>query len=171
MVFKSFAGSLPATWKHRGNIFVPELRKLRKCDKGELLYLRIARNRICPLAEIWYRSGMEAATAVETLFALGQATRLDTFRLLVRNGPNGIAAGNIADQLRVPRNTLSNHLAILTKAGLIASKREGTKVIYRANLSRLAELTAFLMDGCCDAQPEKCEPEFSNIVNLRGPSE
>ena len=110
---------------------------------------------------------MESAEAVSVLAALGQATRLDTFRLLVRLSSDGMAASEIAEALSVPRNTMSSHLAILARAQLVTSQRFGTKIIYRADLSCLKRLTAFLLEGCCGDQPELCAPMFSDILGAK----
>lgn len=107
---------------------------------------------------------METKEAVVILSALGQSTRLDTFRLLVRSGTDGMPAGEIAAGMGVPRNTMSAHLAVLARAGLISSERVGTRILYRPHLSCLASLTAFLVQGCCNGEVEKCEPLLSEIM-------
>jgi DNA-binding transcriptional ArsR family regulator len=101
------------------------------------------------------------------LSALGQFTRLQAFHLLVRAGPDGMIASEVAEQLAVPRNTMSAHFSILTNAGLVSAERSSRQVIYRANLPQLARLTASLVEGCCSGQPELCEPEISKIRDLR----
>ena len=68
---------------------------------------------------------MEISTAVGALGALAQESRLKVFRLLVRSGPDGVAAGDIARKLAVPHNTMSSHLAILTRAHLVSARKEG----------------------------------------------
>ena len=73
---------------------------------------------------------MEIIEAVEALGALGQESRLRVFRLLVRAGPEGVPAGEIAEQLRVPANRMSSHLAVLSRAGLVSSRKQGRSVIY-----------------------------------------
>ena len=113
---------------------------------------------------------MESTEAVLILAALGQRTRLDTFRLLVKAGQDGMAASDIAASMGVPRNTMSSHLAILARAGLVQSTRIGTQITYRPDLSRLTGLTAFLVEGCCGGQPEQCEPGLSELRHLT-PSE
>ena len=74
---------------------------------------------------------MDETHAVNALSALAQASRLQVFRLLVRNGPDGLAAGDIAYKLAISHNTLSTHLAILTRAGLLSSTCFGRSIVYR----------------------------------------
>jgi ArsR family transcriptional regulator, arsenate/arsenite/antimonite-responsive transcriptional repressor len=106
---------------------------------------------------------MQSDEAVSALAALGQSTRLATFRLLVEAGPGGLRASEIADKLAVPRNTMSAHLKILTAAGLIQSQRASREIIYRSDLSRLAILTSFLVEGCCGGRDDLCKPEIDRI--------
>lgn len=82
------------------------------------------------------------------LAALGQSTRLDAFELLLRSGEDGLAAGEVAQRLAVPQNTMSTHLATLARAGLIRSERRSRNIIYRADGNRLLALTSFLRDDC-----------------------
>lgn len=109
---------------------------------------------------------MDNDDAVSILAGLGQPTRLDAFRLLVRAGGEGMAAGDIAAALSVPRNTMSAHLGILTRAGLIKSERVSTRIFYRIDFERLTELVSFLMEGCCGGNPEFCEPSISHLRAL-----
>ncbi|MCE7798177.1 metalloregulator ArsR/SmtB family transcription factor [Sphingobium sufflavum] len=110
---------------------------------------------------------METEQAVLILAALGQPTRLEVFRLLVRTD-KPIAAGDVAAALNIPRNTMSSHLAVLSRAALIRGVRSGKNIFYSANLTRLRALTAYLVDGCCADQPGLCDPELSEIKNLSG---
>ena len=80
---------------------------------------------------------MDATKAIDALSALSQITRLETFRLLVKHEPAGLPAGEVARLLGVPQNTMSAHLAVLTRAGLTMSDRHGRSIIYRANLNGL----------------------------------
>ena len=107
---------------------------------------------------------MDSQTAILALGALAQATRLDTFRLLVRHEPNGLPAGEIARQLDVPQNTMSAHLATLARAGLVRSERRSRSIIYRADLGRLRELTLFLVKDCCEGRPELCGPLIADLT-------
>lgn len=101
---------------------------------------------------------MESKAAVTMLSALGHEGRLAIFRLLVRAGPAGLAAGRIARTLGVPPNSLSANLNVLSHAALIASRREGRSVIYSADYAAMSGLLGFLMADCCDGAPEICGP-------------
>jgi len=106
---------------------------------------------------------MENELAITALSALAQGTRLDTFRLLVRHEPDGLAAGEIARQLDVPQNTMSAHLGILTRAGLVRSERHSRSIIYRADLDGLRALTLFLLKDCCGGNPQVCAPLIAEL--------
>jgi len=101
---------------------------------------------------------MEIPSAVTALSALAHEGRLEVFRRLVRAGPEGLAAGEIARATGALPNTLSNNLSILAGAGLVASRREGRSIIYTAAYERMGALLAFLMEDCCGGQPEICAP-------------
>ncbi len=92
---------------------------------------------------------MENKTAIGALAALAQETRLDVFRLLVRAGPEGLAAGDVGDSLGIPSATLSFHLKELKNAGLIDCERLGRSRIYRAAFARVNALIRFLTENCC----------------------
>ncbi|WP_171005275.1 metalloregulator ArsR/SmtB family transcription factor [Sphingopyxis sp. 2PD] len=92
---------------------------------------------------------MESETVVRALGALAQEHRLALFRLLVQAGPEGLAAGAIAEALGVPASSLSFHLAQLTNAGLIAQRRDGRSLIYSADYGAMTALLGFLMENCC----------------------
>jgi DNA-binding transcriptional ArsR family regulator len=94
--------------------------------------------------------------AISALAALAQPTRLAIFRLLVKHEPVGITAGVIADTIGAPHNTLSSHLAILVRAGLLRSSREGRTIIYRSDVEGIRSVIAFLVNDCCDGHPELC---------------
>jgi DNA-binding transcriptional ArsR family regulator len=98
------------------------------------------------------------------LSALAQTTRLQAFRLLVRFEPEGLPAGEIARELNVPQNTLSSHLAILAKADLVTSTRQGTTITYRANLAHLATVVSFLLKDCCAGRSEICAPLIADLA-------
>ncbi len=107
---------------------------------------------------------MEAVNAIAALGALAQGTRLDVFRLLVRHEPDGLAAGEIARQLDVPQNTMSAHLAVLSRAGLVRSERRSRSIIYRADLDGLRALTLFLVKDCCAGSPDLCAPLVAELT-------
>jgi DNA-binding transcriptional ArsR family regulator len=95
--------------------------------------------------------------AIQAFAALAQKTRFDVFRLLVKHEPEGMPAGEIARQLGVAHNTLSAHLAGLTRAGLTHAERHSRSITYRADLALIQRLAAFLVEDCCGVQ-EACEP-------------
>lgn len=92
------------------------------------------------------------------LSALGQEARLAIFRLLMKAGPDGVAAGEIARRLNVLPNSLSANLNVLSHASLITSRREGRSIIYAADYAAMSGLLGFLMEDCCDGAPEVCAP-------------
>ena len=99
---------------------------------------------------------MSEATAA--LGALAQDSRLAVFRLLVQRGPRGLAAGDIAERLRIPAPTLSFHLAQLGHASLVRSRREGRSIIYAADYEGMQRLMAFLTEHCCREDAGACAP-------------
>ncbi|WP_312572115.1 metalloregulator ArsR/SmtB family transcription factor [Brevundimonas sp.] len=107
---------------------------------------------------------MESEPAILALAALAQSTRLDAFRLLVRHEPDGMAAGDIADTLAVPANTMSAHLGVLSRSGLIRSTRRSRSIIYRADLDRLRELVLFLLKDCCEGRADLCQPLLAELA-------
>ncbi|WP_442579240.1 ArsR/SmtB family transcription factor [Mesorhizobium sp. ASY16-5R] len=106
---------------------------------------------------------MESQKAILALAALAQATRLDVFRLLMEHEPDGLPAGEIARHLAVPHNTMSTHLAVLSRAGLIEAERQSRSIIYRAKLDAVRDLTGFLVKDCCGGHPEICAPLVAEL--------
>lgn len=106
---------------------------------------------------------MEKEHAIEVFASLAQETRLDAFRLLVRHAPEGLPAGEVARALQVPHNTLSTHLGILARAGLIESNRQSRSIVYRAKLQTVQDLAAYLLKDCCDGLQEVCEPLIADL--------
>jgi DNA-binding transcriptional ArsR family regulator len=100
---------------------------------------------------------MEIDTAVQSLAALAQETRLAIFRLLVEAGPEGKNAGAIAEALGIPAATLSFHVANLARAGLVTSRQESRFIFYAANFEGMDDLIAYLTDNCC--QGGQCLPK------------
>ena len=107
---------------------------------------------------------MDLESTVAALSALAQPTRLEAFRLLVRNGPDGLAAGEIAKQLDVPHNTMSTHLTILARTGLVASEREGRSIVYRVDLGAVRSFFVYLLKDCCGGRPELCQPLLDDLT-------
>ena len=99
---------------------------------------------------------METNAAIESLSALAHPGRLAVFRRLVQAGPDGAPAGEIARALETPANTMSTQLAILSRTGLIRSRRESRSVIYSADYEAISGLIAFLVQDCCQGRPEVC---------------
>jgi ArsR family transcriptional regulator, arsenate/arsenite/antimonite-responsive transcriptional repressor len=99
---------------------------------------------------------MDAPHALAALAALGQSTRLAIFRLLVGKEPTGMSAGALADAVGCPHNTLSTHVAILARAGLVNGTRDGRTITYRADAAGTRALIAFLVTDCCNGRPELC---------------
>ena len=74
----------------------------------------------------------------------------------MRREPDGLAAGAIAQSVGCPHNTLSTHLSILARSGLVHGTRDGRSIVYRADVEGMRALIAFLINDCCDGHPEVC---------------
>ena len=114
---------------------------------------------------------MDNESTILALAALAQPTRLDVFRLLVRHEPEGLAAGELARECAVPHNTMSAHLSVLSRAGLIKGERRSRTIQYRASLSRFREMTLFLVRDCCGGRPDLCESLVSDLTPCCPPEE
>ncbi|HEY2009032.1 MAG TPA: helix-turn-helix domain-containing protein [Rhizomicrobium sp.] len=101
---------------------------------------------------------MDATHAVIGLSALAHDGRLAIFRLLVKAGPDGMAAGDIARRLATAPNTMSAQLLVLSNASLIGARREGRSIIYAVDFERMGALLLFLTKDCCGGRPEICAP-------------
>jgi DNA-binding transcriptional ArsR family regulator len=101
---------------------------------------------------------MESTAAILGLSALAHEGRLALFRLLMKAGPGGMAAGAIARKLRSAANTVSAQLTILSHAGLIRARRDGRSIIYAVDIAGMSALLLFLTEDCCDGRPEICLP-------------
>src|SRR5438128_12164726 len=99
---------------------------------------------------------MEKQDALVALAALAQDNRLDVFRLLVKAGRAGLAAGEVARRLKLPPNTLSFHFDRLRQAGLVTARRESRSMIYVAQFATMNGLLAFLTENCCAGVAENC---------------
>jgi ArsR family transcriptional regulator len=107
---------------------------------------------------------MDSTRAIAVLTALAQPTRLKVFRRLIKAYPDRIAAGAIARACKVPHNTMSAHLAVLTRAGLVAARREGRMMFYGADLDCFRALVGFLMRDCCNGRAEICAPLLAELT-------
>jgi ArsR family transcriptional regulator, arsenate/arsenite/antimonite-responsive transcriptional repressor len=104
---------------------------------------------------------MTPETAVSAFGALAQDTRLSVFRMLVRAGPEGLSAGEIAATAETSAPTMSHHLAILERSGLARSTRHGRSIRYAADYDGTRRLLAFLTEDCCQGRPEICGVEIA----------
>ena len=102
-------------------------------------------------------SGISVPHALSALAALGQSTRLAIFRLLMEREPGGLPAGTLAEAIGCPPNTLSSHLAILARAGLVRGVRNGRSITYHADIEGMRALMSFLVTDCCNGHPELCD--------------
>jgi len=101
---------------------------------------------------------MDMTRAVTGLSALAHDGRLAIFRLLVKAGPDGMAAGDIARKLDTAPNTMSAQLLVLSNAGLTKARREGRSIIYAVDFERMGALLLFLTKDCCGGRAEICAP-------------
>ena len=125
-------------------------------------------NAVVPLEYFHITRNMEtnhlqsAEDVVAALSSLAQEHRLALFRMLVQAGPDGMAAGALAEALGIPNSSLSFHLAHLNRAGLIGQRREGRSLIYTANYDAMTRLIGFLTENCCGGAD--CSiPEVPNL--------
>lgn len=110
---------------------------------------------------------MNQDTAIDAFSALAHPTRLSVFRLLVRQAPDGVPALTIAEQIDAKPSTLSGHLAILKRAGLLSSKRHQREIRYAANLTAINSLVDFLLSDCCSGRVENCEDILTLLKTTR----
>ena len=99
---------------------------------------------------------MEKTSATSIFESLSSGVRLDVYRLLVKKGPEGMVAGEIAIALDVPPTNLSFHLKALTQARLLTVEQEGRYLRYRANIPLMLDLIAYLTEECCSGHPGQC---------------
>jgi ArsR family transcriptional regulator, arsenate/arsenite/antimonite-responsive transcriptional repressor len=114
---------------------------------------------------------MDSTEVILCLAALAQSTRLEVFRLLVAYEPDGLPAGELARNSGVPHNTMSGHLNILSRAGLVRSERRSRSIIYRADLDRFRAVASFLLKDCCGGHPEVCAPLLDELSPSCKPKE
>ena len=106
-------------------------------------------------------------TAIAVMSALAQPTRLAVFSLLARADGNGMIAGDLAERTGTPPNTMSAHLAILSRAGLVASRRSGRNIFYSAVPDAIRQLTVFLVKDCCDGCAAVCDDLQGDLNKCR----
>lgn len=107
---------------------------------------------------------MKADAAILALGALAHSSRLATFRLLVKRGPEGYTPGELTQKVAVPGPTMSFHLRELMRAGLVQSRREGRFLYYSAAFERMRDLIAFLTDKCCSLSDVECDSGCSPVA-------
>ena len=105
---------------------------------------------------------MDQDAAIEAFGALAQSSRMEIFRLLVRVGPEGLQVSEIGRRLGIVPSTLSGHLAVLRRAGLLRARRHKREIHYAANLEAVNALVGFLLSQCCEGRVENC----SEILSL-----
>jgi DNA-binding transcriptional ArsR family regulator len=113
---------------------------------------------------------MDMPIAVAALAALAHEGRLAAFRLLVKAGPDGMAAGEIARKTNTAPNTMSAQLLVLANARLVHARREGRSIIYAVDFDRMAGLLQFLAKDCCNGRPEICAPLAATVKNCCPPA-
>ena len=107
---------------------------------------------------------MNQEAALSALAALAHPTRLAAFRLLVRHEPDGLSTGELVERSGLTQSTFSTHLAVLVKAGLVRSDKQGRNQIQRAEIGALSALMLFLAKDCCEGRPELCEPLVAELT-------
>lgn len=105
---------------------------------------------------------MEIYEASEVFASLSQETRLKVFRLVLEYGKDGTSPGKIAEELKIPDNTLSFHLSHMSRAGLVSSERNGRSITYFANTKLMNDLVGFLLQNCC-AKEKKSKSKKSCV--------
>ena len=106
---------------------------------------------------------MDINDALGALSALSQQSRLEAFRLLIKAGPAGLAAGEISAELDVVQNTMSTHLAALARTGLINRERDGRSIRYSADFDGIRDLLIYLLQDCCQGNQKICTPIFDAL--------
>lgn len=110
---------------------------------------------------------MDNEQAIETFTALAQDSRLAIYKLLVREEPHGLSVGEISQRLNIVPSTLSGHLGVLKRAGLLKSTRHQREIHYATNLDAMGELVRFMLEDCCDGKVENCGEVASLIQNAK----
>jgi ArsR family transcriptional regulator len=112
---------------------------------------------------------MDSPQAVSALAALAHDTRLAIFRMLVERGPDGSAAGAIAEQLGIPPSSLTFHVQHLHRAGLVTQRRLSRQLIYAADFTAMNLLVGYLTENCCGRGlcAPVCRPEVDALPRTR----
>lgn len=121
----------------------------------------------CAELPLDYSGRMEKMTAIALMSALAQPTRLMVFSLLARANKSGLTAGDLAERTGTPANTMSAHLAILSRAGLVAPRRAGRNIFYTAVPDAIRQLTVFLIRDCCDGCAAVCDDLEGDLNECR----
>lgn len=107
---------------------------------------------------------MKIDNALAILAALSHPARLSTFRLLIRHEPEGLSTGQLVEASGLTQSTFSTQLAVMAKAGLVISRKQGRRQIQRVNMESLRDLILFLAKDCCQGRPELCEPLLAELT-------
>jgi ArsR family transcriptional regulator len=110
---------------------------------------------------------MKQSQALLSFAAMSQDTRLEILRLLVRAGPEGLAAGAVAEEVGASPSNLSFHLKELERAGLVSARREARSIIYSADYATLRGLIQFLTEDCCAGRREVCGPAVKRAAKAK----
>jgi protein-tyrosine-phosphatase/DNA-binding transcriptional ArsR family regulator len=113
---------------------------------------------------------MDENSAMEGLGSLAQPTRLAVFRRLLAAHPGSVAAGELAKACDAPHNTMSTHLGVLTRAGLVQAERDGRAMNYRADVTAFRSLVTFLTRDCCNGRPDLCG-DIARLIPVDEPKE
>ena len=107
---------------------------------------------------------MNTDMALGALAALAHPTRLEAFRLLIQQEPEGLSTGQLVEASGLSQSTFSTHLAVLAKAGLVTSEKRGRLITQRADIDTLRGLMLFLAKDCCQGRAELCEPLLAELA-------
>ena len=107
---------------------------------------------------------MEQDQAIDCFAAMAQESRIEIFRLLMRHSPDGLRVTDISMKLGIVPSTLSGHLAVLKRAGLLKSKRNQRDIVYSAELETINDLMLFILEECCDGNVDSCRKTFRLLM-------
>jgi len=109
---------------------------------------------------------MKDADVIAAFSALGQPKRLEAFKLLLAREPEGLHAGDLARMMDTPFNTMSAHMAILYRTGLVSASKQGRYITYRVDVAHFAGILTYLFKDCCNGKPELCASMFEEFHRL-----